>query len=121
MSERIFSGLLVGAAAYIACGGLVAVLFFARWIKGSGQPAVDGSRGFRFLITPGLIVLWPLVLRRVRSPEPVAAYQGAEGLRRAHLFAFILLAVFGMVVFTTALFWRAPAFADLPAVELPAP
>ncbi|MGL5017299.1 MAG: hypothetical protein ACRDBP_04140 [Luteolibacter sp.] len=121
MSEWFFSSLLVIAAAYIACGGMVAVLFFARWIKRFELPAVEGSWGFRFLITPGLVVLWPLVVRKVHSPEPVAAFQGAEGLRRAHWLTFLLLAVFGVVVFTTALVWRAPAFADLPAVELPAP
>lgn len=121
MIESAFRILLQVAAAYALAGVATAVWFFARHIKRLEPSAAEGSRGFRFLIAPGVIALWPVILMKVRSTELDAPCEGAEQLRRAHRLAFILLAVFGILLFTTALVWRAPAFLDLPATEIPAP
>lgn len=121
MIEEIFPILLIIASVYLVVGVGVAILFFTHWIDRFGATVADGSRGFRVLITPGVIALWPVILMRVRRRAPVDPCDGAERLRRAHRLAVILLAAFGILVFTTALVWRAPASGDLPAAEIPVP
>lgn len=56
-----------GLFAYLAAGGVFALLFFARGGLGRVDPAAGGSsRGFRVLILPATVALWPLLLRRWR-------------------------------------------------------
>jgi Na+-driven multidrug efflux pump len=50
---------------YLLLGILFAVPFVIRGVGKIDPNAREGSRGFRILITPGVIALWPLLLRRI--------------------------------------------------------
>lgn len=121
MIEQLFSILVKLAGVYILTGLVVAVLFFRRWSKAMDPSAVGGSRGFKALVTPGVIALWPMIVMKVFHQRCVGNADGAEALRRNHRIAIVLLAVVGVLLFTTAFVWRAPAFTGLPAIESPVP
>jgi hypothetical protein len=53
------------AAGYLAAGALFAVPFARRWSGRLDPVAAHGTPGFRLLIVPGAILLWPLLLLRV--------------------------------------------------------
>jgi hypothetical protein len=56
--------LLIVLGAYMACG-LIFALPFVLFGAGLIDPhATHGSWGFRIMIIPGAIALWPLLLRR---------------------------------------------------------
>lgn len=57
--------LLAIGKAWLALGGLVAVLFLAFGIDRI-EPNARGAWAFRPLILPGLVLIWPLVLWRWR-------------------------------------------------------
>jgi hypothetical protein len=58
--------LLIGASAvYLAVGLLFALPFAARWAGRLDPAAAAGTWGFRLLILPGAMLLWPLLLYRV--------------------------------------------------------
>jgi len=60
----IIEYLLIAAGIYLL-GGVVFAIPFALVGAGRIDPhATHGSWGFRFLIIPGTILLWPLLLRR---------------------------------------------------------
>lgn len=121
MIDKIF-GMLVGiSGAYVVVGVVVAVLFFTRWLKDFDPSAKDGSGGFRVLVTPGIIALWPLIVMKVFMIGKQAEGDGAETLRSNHRIAFILIAILGTLLFAAALAWRAPGFTDLPTTEIPNP
>ncbi|HXU33450.1 MAG TPA: hypothetical protein VN851_23015 [Thermoanaerobaculia bacterium] len=64
MAERIALWILAFAAAYLAAGVLFALAFLVRGIE-RVDPAAHGARwGFRCLIAPGVVALWPLLARR---------------------------------------------------------
>ena len=50
--------------AYLGVGVLVATWMHAGGLKRVDTAAARGTFGFRVLITPGLILLWPLILMR---------------------------------------------------------
>ena len=68
MTEQL-AGLIVGVAGIYAAIGIVFAIPFV--LRGAGRidpNAVHGSRGFRVLIFPGSVALWPLLaLRWLRS------------------------------------------------------
>ena len=71
------------AAIYVACGIVFALVFLAVGI-GRLDPAADGSGyGFRALIFPGTVALWPmLALRWARGtsrPTERNAHRDAAG------------------------------------------
>lgn len=49
---------------YLACGFVFAVPFVLFGVKKIDPHAAHGSWGFRLLIIPGTMALWPLLLRR---------------------------------------------------------
>jgi len=56
---------LVGlGAAYIALGVVFALPFVARGIDRIDRAAGRGTVGFRIIVLPGVVALWPLLLRR---------------------------------------------------------
>ena len=61
---------LVGA--YLILGVLFAVPFVARGVNRIDPVAARGTWGFRVLIFPGTVALWPVLLRRwlAASPPP---------------------------------------------------
>ncbi len=84
MDASLASWLVVGAGLYAAAGALFAVLFVSKGV-GRIDPAARGARlGFRLLILPASIALWPILLRRWLSgvEEPPAernAHREAAG------------------------------------------
>jgi hypothetical protein len=54
--------LLLGA--YLACGLVFAIPFALVGVKRIDPHAAHGSWGFRLLVIPGTMALWPLLLRR---------------------------------------------------------
>lgn len=64
LAERIASWILALAATYLAAGVLFALTFLFRGLE-RVDPAAQGARwGFRCLIAPGVVALWPLLARR---------------------------------------------------------
>jgi len=56
---------LVGALyVYLGIGALVAVWMHAGGLRRVDTTAAHGTVGFRVLITPALVLLWPLILKR---------------------------------------------------------
>jgi hypothetical protein len=55
---------LVTLGAYLACGLIFAIPFALVGAKKVDPHAQHGSWGFRVLIIPGAMALWPLLLRR---------------------------------------------------------
>lgn len=53
--------------AYLACGVLFAIPFLARGAAAIDPGAREGTRGFRMIVFPGVVALWPLLLLRWRS------------------------------------------------------
>jgi len=117
MIESAFTILLLISAAYVVAGLATAVWFFVLRIKHLDAPAAGGSLGFRILVAPGVIALWPLILMKAVRPPAGAGPDRAEELRRSHRLAIFILAALGLLTFAAALIWRAPAFRSLPETE----
>ena len=84
MLEEIVGGALALVGAYLAAGVLFAVPFVLRWVRRIDPDAEGGSRGFRALIFPGAVALWPVLLWRVRQgsgalPVERSAHRDARG------------------------------------------
>lgn len=67
---------------YLSCGLAFAIPFVVVGVKRIDPHALHGSWGFRLLIFPGAMALWPLLLRRWMSgvhapPEEVTAHHCA--------------------------------------------
>ena len=81
---------LIALGIYMACGLLFAIAFSLVGVKKIDPHASHGSWGFRLLIVPGTMALWPLLLRRWTSgstgpPEESTAhrYLAPGGRRRS--------------------------------------
>ncbi len=61
------TGLGILAAAYLACGFAFAIPFVLKGARRVDPHAAHGSWGFRLLIIPGVMALWPLLWRRWAS------------------------------------------------------
>ncbi len=116
MSETFFNYALGFAVIYALCGIVFAVGFQLRGMGKIDPAAAKGTWGFRVLVMPGLVALWPLFFFAYRFHEA-----SAFSLRRSHRIAIIALAVFSAVLFLVALAWRLPSFGDLPVIETPLP
>ncbi len=121
MIESAFGILLKITAAYGVAGVAIAIWFFARQIKRLDLATASGSLGFRVLVAPGIIALWPLVLLKALCPNRDDVLDRAEDLRRNHRRSILILALVGVLVFAAALTWRAPAFKSLPETETTRP
>jgi hypothetical protein len=70
----IAEALLLLAGLYLACGLAFAVPFVLVGVGRIDPHAAHGSWGFRVLIVPGTMFLWPLLARRwlkgVHEPPP---------------------------------------------------
>jgi hypothetical protein len=64
MNETVARALIAIASGYLLAGAAFAVPF-VLWGAGEVEPvARDGTPGFRLLILPGAVTLWPLLLAR---------------------------------------------------------
>ena len=81
------AALLILGGLYAACGFLFAIPFVLKGVKLIDPHAAHGSWGFRLLIVPGTLALWPLLLRRwlkgiSEPPEERNAHrQAAKGIK----------------------------------------
>ncbi len=95
---------------YLLLGAMAAVWLHAPLAKHDPGAAGAGFM-FRLLITPGLIALWPVMVRRVRAraaqPHPETCVSPA-GLRRGHKHLTRALAVAIPLVAAVALGTRTP-------------
>ncbi len=73
MWQSIAGWLATGVGVYSVLGVVFAVPFVVRGVGKIDPVAQNGTWGFRILIFPGSVALWPILLRRwVRnSPMPV--------------------------------------------------
>ena len=74
MALSLASWLIHAAYAYLAVGILLLPWWHLRGLRRLDAGAGAGPWGFRVLITPGLIALWPWLLARARHgtghPQP---------------------------------------------------
>ena len=62
----LFANILtVVSGLYLLAGLLFAVPFVLRGVNRIDPVAHEGSWGFRLIILPGVVALWPLLLRRL--------------------------------------------------------
>ena len=58
---------------YLGLGVLFAIAFLSMRLKKSDPDAEEGSVGFRLIILPGVILMWPALARRwmtgISSPQ----------------------------------------------------
>ena len=69
MPSLIAIWIVRAAEAYLALGLVFCVLFHWKGLTRIDPTARDGSWGFRVLISPGVIALWPFLARRWRSGQ----------------------------------------------------
>lgn len=68
MAENLVNSAILALALYLVAGMVAAVYFHLRALTRI-DPGVQGANlFFRALITPGLIALWPLMLRKTMQP-----------------------------------------------------
>lgn len=100
---------------YALLGAAVAVWFLVAHLE-RVAPAAMGAYAFRPLLIPGLILLWPLVLWRIRTQAAAAT-----SFRRAHRRIWLLLAVALPAIVVAALSLRQNGPREAPPVRLSAP
>jgi hypothetical protein len=71
-------GLVLALEVYAALGAAFAVPFALRWAGRLDPAARRGTLGFRVLLLPGALILWPLLAQRV-----LRAVRAARGAARA--------------------------------------
>ena len=67
MSDGLARLLVLAAAGYLMLGVAFAIPFAARWVDRLNPAAKAGTWGFRVLIVPGAVLLWPLLIARLRA------------------------------------------------------
>jgi len=60
----LVSIILMAAALYLIAGVLFSILFLSKGIEKIDATAHGSSWGFRLIILPGTIVLWPVLLNK---------------------------------------------------------
>lgn len=65
LSYHVATWLVRLAGLYLLAGAVFAPLFAFRWVNRLDPVAAHGTRGFRLLLLPGSVLLWPLLARRV--------------------------------------------------------
>lgn len=64
-SIPVATWLVRAAGVYLLIGVCFAVPFAARWVNRLDEVAAHGTPGFRGLVVPGAVLLWPLLLFRL--------------------------------------------------------
>jgi hypothetical protein len=55
---------LIVAAIYLGCGLIFAIPFILKGVTVIDEVAVGSRIGFRIIIIPGVVVFWPLLLKK---------------------------------------------------------
>ena len=64
MTEAVAHIVVWIAGLYLAAGAAFATVFVATGVQRLDPVARDGTWGFRVVIVPGVVLLWPLLARR---------------------------------------------------------
>jgi len=72
VGDGVVGQLLGAAAGYLGARALFAVPFVARWAGRLDPAARTGTLGFRLLIVPGTVLLWPWLARRLLGARDLA-------------------------------------------------
>lgn len=99
----IAAAIVVLVKAYLLTGAAVAIPFLVFGI-GKTDPSARGAYGFRPLIFPGLVLLWPLVALRWAGTWERQPDGNRRAQRRAH--ALIWLALTVVLSAALALAWN---------------
>ena len=82
--------LILASQAYGAIGAVVAA-WFLLWRIERVDASARGAYAFRPLLIPGLMLLWPLVLWRARTPASLPHRSFRQGHRRIWIGLALLL------------------------------
>ena len=108
--------LVLIAEGYAVIGAIVAAWFLLVAIDRI-DPAARDAFAFRPLLIPGLVLLWPLVLRRYVRSSTTAS----RNLRRAHWRIWLVLSAVLPVLLIGALALRQNGPTEAPPVRLAPP
>ena len=67
MNEQLAGWVVATAGAYVAAGVVFAAAFVTWGVSRIDPVAREGTWGFRLIILPGVVALWPLLLIRWRA------------------------------------------------------
>lgn len=100
--DEIVTALLIGLAGYAAVGAAFGLVFVTRGV-GQLDPNAQGTGvGFRVLIVPGVVALWPVLAARwIHSPasDHAAGNTATRAHRRVHLVVWLVLGpVLGVLI-----------------------
>lgn len=79
----VFEATSLALLAYIACGIVFSIVFFASLVRRLDEDAAKGSLGFRIVTFPGVVALWPLLLRACMRKSPPRERNAHECAARA--------------------------------------
>jgi len=63
---------LIMAAIYLGCGLIFAIPFILKGVTVIDEEAEGSSIGFRIIIIPGVVVFWPLLLKKWVQTKSIA-------------------------------------------------
>jgi len=63
-AETLATWLVLAAGVYAAAGLVFALAFVARGVERVDPAAPGATLGFRLIVLPGVVALWPLLARR---------------------------------------------------------
>ena len=78
MIVNIADGLVLLLLAYLGFGLVFAVPFVFKGANRIDPVALAGTWGFRLIILPGVVALWPLLLRRWVADDPPPTERNAH-------------------------------------------
>jgi hypothetical protein len=123
MIETIIVSTWVAFGIYCAVGFLLLVPMHKVMLNSLDESMAGASIGFRIVVTPGLVLLWPVIVRRwIRSrrlnPKTAEIIQSraSENARLAHVWITRILAISIPIAFALALAGRT---SYSPSAELP--
>ncbi|QQR75966.1 MAG: hypothetical protein IPJ17_10475 [Holophagales bacterium] len=72
-AELVARVVVAGSGVYVGVGVVLALAHLGRGLARLDPAARGASVGFRLIVVPGLVALWPLLARRLfhDSPPPV--------------------------------------------------
>jgi hypothetical protein len=119
MLKTVLEVMLLVLLIYVTVGALFAALYHWRGMVRLDPSAAGASWFFRSIITPGIILFWPLLARqwgRAAVPNRTLIDEtiSPETLRRLHQWAWYLMVILVPLILATALRVR-PSARTLPA------
>ena len=78
ITTQFATGFVWALTVWVVVGLIVGVPFILRGVGRVDPLAAEGSVGFRLAILPGVVALWPLVLRRWKAGPPPPTERNAH-------------------------------------------